>query len=94
MKWKILCKDLLFLRNFTRFSTFKLSKGKIWNTNVCKADIFSWTSELFPDEGQADLETENTPDGMDGEQTWPTEEELREAEMEGKLSLLNPLIIF
>ena len=39
--------------------------------------------ELFPDEGQADLETENTPDGMDGEQTWPTEEELREAEMEG-----------
>ena len=49
-------------------------------------------SELFPDEGQADLETENTPDGMDGEQTWPTEEELREAEMEGKL--LYPLIIF
>jgi len=40
--------------------------------------------ELFPDEGQADLETENTPDGMDGEQTWPTEEELREAEMEVK----------
>jgi len=35
---------------------------------------------LKPDEGLEDLETENTPDGMDGEQTWPTEEELQEAE--------------
>jgi len=35
---------------------------------------------LKPDEGQEDLETENTPDGMDGEQTWPTEEELKEAD--------------
>eukprot|EP00088_Acartia_fossae_P067217 TRINITY_DN837_c0_g1_i1.p1 TRINITY_DN837_c0_g1~~TRINITY_DN837_c0_g1_i1.p1 ORF type:complete len:793 (-),score=239.64 TRINITY_DN837_c0_g1_i1:73-2451(-) len=35
---------------------------------------------LKPDEGQEDLETENAPDGMDGEQTWPTEEELQEAE--------------
>ena len=40
--------------------------------------------ELLPDEGQADLETENTPDGMDGEQTWPTEEEILEAEQQVK----------
>jgi len=37
-------------------------------------------SELLPDESQEDLETENTPDGMDGEQTWPTDEELQQAE--------------
>jgi len=36
--------------------------------------------ELLPDETQEDLVTENTPDGMDGEQTWPTDEELKEAE--------------
>ena len=36
--------------------------------------------ELLPDSAQADLDTENTPDGMDGEQTWPTEDELAEVE--------------
>ena len=36
--------------------------------------------DLYPDSSQADLETENIPDGMDGEQTWPTEEELRQVD--------------
>jgi len=36
--------------------------------------------ELLPDEKQEDLEMENVPDGMEGEQTWPTDEELKEAE--------------
>ena len=30
------------------------------------------------------LVTENEPDGMDAEQTWPTEEEMMEAEKEAK----------
>ena len=34
----------------------------------------------MPDDSQPDLAAENTPDDMDGEQTWPTEEELRQAE--------------
>lgn len=29
---------------------------------------------------QTSLQSENIPDDMDGEQTWPTEEELEEAE--------------
>ena len=33
---------------------------------------------------QETLVTENEPDGMDAEQTWPTEEELAEAEREHK----------
>jgi len=37
-------------------------------------------SVLVPDDSQPDLAAENTPDDMDGEQTWPTEEELRQAE--------------
>jgi len=37
---------------------------------------------LVPNEDQEDLEVENAPDGMDGEQTWPTEEELQEAEQQ------------
>ena len=41
-------------------------------------------SILVPDENQIDLETENTPDGMDGEQTWPTDEELEQADKKGK----------
>ena len=35
---------------------------------------------LEPDTTQADLATENTPDAMEGEQTWPTDEELQQAE--------------
>jgi pre-rRNA-processing protein TSR1 len=42
--------------------------------------------DLVPDANQADLESENTPDGMDGEQTWPTEEELKEVEAQGEAS--------
>ncbi|KRT79115.1 hypothetical protein AMK59_8569, partial [Oryctes borbonicus] len=34
---------------------------------------------------QESLESENIPDPMDGEQTWPTEDELKEAEQEQKL---------
>ena len=37
---------------------------------------------LLPTEEQEDLEVENAPDGMDGEQTWPTQEELQEAEQQ------------
>jgi len=37
-------------------------------------------SVLEPDTTQADLATENTPDAMEGEQTWPTDEELQQAE--------------
>ena len=33
---------------------------------------------------QESLVTENEPDGMDAEQTWPTEEEMMEAEREHK----------
>jgi hypothetical protein len=38
--------------------------------------------DLMPDSSQEDLTTENTPDGMEGEQTWPTEEELRQVDQE------------
>jgi pre-rRNA-processing protein TSR1 len=38
--------------------------------------------DLVPDASQEDLITENTPDGMEGEQTWPTEEELRQVEQQ------------
>jgi len=41
--------------------------------------------DLMPDSSQEDLNTENTPDGMDGEQTWPTEEELREVDQQAAL---------
>ena len=33
---------------------------------------------------QESLVTENEPDGMDAEQTWPTEEEMMEAEKEAQ----------
>jgi hypothetical protein len=43
--------------------------------------------DLVPDSSQEDLITENTPDGMEGEQTWPTEEELRQVDQqEGSLA--------
>ncbi len=43
---------------------------------------------LVPNEEQEDLEVENAPDGMDGEQTWPTQDELQEAEQQnGDFSL-------
>ena len=35
---------------------------------------------------QVSLESEVVPDPMEGEQTWPTEEELREAEGKGKMT--------
>jgi pre-rRNA-processing protein TSR1 len=38
--------------------------------------------DLLPDSSQEDLITENTPDGMEGEQTWPTEEELRQVDQQ------------
>jgi pre-rRNA-processing protein TSR1 len=38
--------------------------------------------DLVPDASLEDLTTENTPDGMEGEQTWPTEEELRQVDQE------------
>jgi pre-rRNA-processing protein TSR1 len=38
--------------------------------------------DLVPDSSQEDLVTENTLDGMEGEQTWPTEEELRQVEQQ------------
>jgi pre-rRNA-processing protein TSR1 len=34
---------------------------------------------------QESLQSENIPDEMDGEQTWPTEEELEEAEGQGSV---------
>jgi hypothetical protein len=36
---------------------------------------------------QESLDAENTPDPMDGEQTWPTNEEIEMAEKESKVCL-------
>jgi len=41
-------------------------------------------SVLLPNDDIVDLETEIAPDGMDGEQTWPTDEELAQAEHKGE----------
>ncbi|XP_037935947.1 pre-rRNA-processing protein TSR1 homolog [Teleopsis dalmanni] len=46
--------------------------------NLCKADPTKQTS----------LQSENIPDPMDAEQTWPTEEEIQEAQKEAKKTKL------
>lgn len=47
---------------------------------------------------QESLQSENIPDPMDGEQTWPTAEELSEAagevSMVGRMTLLCSLLCF
>merc|ERR1712168_1516894 len=48
-----------------------------------KDDLLPYKSLNFldePDGQQQSLVSENVPDPMDGEQTWPTEEELMDAE--------------
>lgn len=42
----------------------------------------------FSDEIQESLQAENIPDPMDAEQTWPTEEELKQAEAQQKRKLV------
>ena len=45
-------------------------------------DIAVATSE------RQDIDSENVPDGMEGEQTWPTEEELLAAEQQKKHTIV------
>ena len=53
--------------------------------SAVKKDSMVDLSTVFPTALQDDMITENEPDMMDGEQTWPTEEELNEAETKKKV---------
>ncbi|XP_023320999.1 pre-rRNA-processing protein TSR1 homolog [Eurytemora carolleeae] len=50
---------------------------------ISKKNEMEDLSVLLPNDDIVDLETEIAPDGMDGEQTWPTDEELAQAEHKG-----------
>lgn len=43
---------------------------------------------------QESLDSENVPDPMDAEQTWPTEEEIQMAQEENKVNMFHLTILF
>ena len=61
----------------------KLADPRKFSKNKAMSDVnMSELATIIPSEKlQDDLISENEPDIMDGEQTWPTAEELQEAEL-------------
>ena len=72
LRGKVLSANQLF--HLTGYGTYQIAK-------ICDKDgnVIS-----LPDENQESLQYCQVPDPMEGEQTWPTEEELKEAEAETK----------
>lgn len=76
--------SLIYLNNYGNFQLQKIEEDirhDHSNKNGMSVDENSFKRTLYPDpEIQEDLISENEPDPLEGEQTWPTEEELMEAE--------------
>jgi len=76
--------SLVYLNNYGNFQIKKIEediRNDHGNKNGMSVDENSFKRTLYPDpEIQEDLISENEPDPFEGEQTWPTEEELMEAE--------------
>ena len=76
--------SLIYLNNYGNFQIQKIEEDMRYdhsNKNGMSVDENSFKRTLYPDpEIQEDLISENEPDPLEGEQTWPTEEELMEAE--------------
>ena len=65
---------------------FQLEKvEKHADPRAARKEQMADVSTVLPNADQDDMITENEPDMMDGEQTWPTEDELREAEIKKKV---------
>jgi len=76
--------SLVYLNNYGNFQIQKIEEDIRHdhnNKNGMSMDENSYKRTLYPDPNiQEDLVSENEPDPLEGEQTWPTEEELMEAE--------------
>ncbi|ORX77145.1 DUF663-domain-containing protein [Anaeromyces robustus] len=76
--------SLVYLNNYGNFQIQKIEEDirhDHSNKNGMSVDENSYKRTVYPDpEIQEDLISENEPDPFEGEQTWPTEEELMEAE--------------
>jgi len=84
--------SLVYLNNYGNFQIKKIEEDirhDHTNNNGMSIDESSFKRTLYPDpEIQEDLISENEPDPLEGEQTWPTEEELQEAEE--RIKNMNP----
>jgi len=76
-----LCVDrLVHVPGLGDFQIDRIEKLKDPCSLVSRSNEMQDSIILHGGDNQQDLETENVPDYMDGEQTWPTEDELQEAE--------------